>query len=114
MPAAGAAVSKHVGPQSSTALTGTAERNLALIRRPAVGRSTWLLVPAVLIFLGVFVAPLLNFLVLSFWSVKARMMRPDFTLKNYIATWTDYYDTMASTMAVGAYATLMPNGLRAP
>jgi len=65
-----------------------------------MGRGNWLLLPAVLIFLGVFVAPLVNFLVISFWSVKARIMRPDLTLKNYIATWTDYYDTMGSTLAV--------------
>jgi spermidine/putrescine transport system permease protein len=71
-----------------------------VIGRPAMGRGNWLLLPAVLIFLGVFVAPLVNFLVISFWSVKARIMRPDLTLKNYIATWTDYYDTMGSTLAV--------------
>jgi len=68
--------------------------------RPAWGRGNWLLLPAVLIFLGVFAAPLAHFLVISFWSVKARIMRPDLTMKNYIATWTDYYDTMASTLAV--------------
>ena len=71
-----------------------------MIGRPAWGRRNWLLLPAVLIFLGVFVAPLVNFLVISFWSVKARIMRPDLTLKNYIATWTDDYDTMGSTLAV--------------
>ncbi len=71
-----------------------------MIGRLARERGIWLVLPAALIFLGVFVAPLVNFLVLSFWSVKARMMRPDFTLKNYIATWADYYDTMANTMAV--------------
>ena len=70
------------------------------IGRPAWRSGNWLLLPAVLIFLGVFVAPLVNFLVISFWSVKARIMRPDLTLKNYIATWTDYYDTMGSTLAV--------------
>ena len=43
-------------------------------------------------FVGAFVAPLLYFLVISFWSVRARIMRPDFTLKNYVATWTDYDD----------------------
>lgn len=38
-------------------------------------------------------------------------MRPDFTLKNYVATWTDYYDAMASTLlialAIGLLTTLL-------
>jgi spermidine/putrescine transport system permease protein len=70
--------------------------------------------PAAVIFLGAFVAPQLYFLVISFWSVRARIMRPDFTLKNYIATWTDYYDAMGSTLlialAIGALTTLLALG----
>lgn len=71
-----------------------------MIKRPAWERQNWLLAPAALIFVGAFVAPLLYFLVISFWSVKARIMRPDLTLKNYIATWADYYDAMGSTLAI--------------
>lgn len=71
-----------------------------MIKRPALQRPNWLLLPAALVFLGGFVAPLLYFLVISFWSVKARMMRPDLTLKNYAATWADYYDAMGSTLAI--------------
>jgi len=82
--------------------------------RPASGRQTWLLLPAALVFFGAFVAPLLYFLMISFWSVKARIMRPDLTLKNYIATWTDYYDAMGSTLliglAIGALTTLLAFG----
>jgi spermidine/putrescine transport system permease protein len=41
-------------------------------------------------------------------------MRPDFTLKNYIATWTDYYDAMGSTLAIalaiGTLTTLLAFG----
>jgi spermidine/putrescine transport system permease protein len=85
-----------------------------VIRRPAWERQNWLLMPAALIFLGAFVAPLLYFLVISFWSVKARIMRPDLTLKNYIATWADYYDAMGSTLAIalaiGALTTLLAFG----
>lgn len=85
-----------------------------MILRPAWERRNWLLVPAGLILLGAFVAPLLNFLVISFWSVRARIMRPDFTLKNYIATWTEYYDAMVSTLAIalaiGALTTLLAFG----
>jgi spermidine/putrescine transport system permease protein len=85
-----------------------------MIRRPAWERQNWLLMPAALTFLGAFVAPLLYFLVISFWSVKARIMRPDLTLKNYIATWADYYDAMGSTLAIalaiGALTTLLAFG----
>lgn len=85
-----------------------------MIKRPAWERQNWLLMPAALTFLGAFVAPLLYFLVISFWSVKARIMRPDLTLKNYIATWADYYDAMGSTLAIafaiGALTTLLAFG----
>lgn len=85
-----------------------------MFRQPAWERQNWLLMPAALIFAGAFVAPLLYFLVISFWSVKARIMRPDFTFKNYIATWTDYYDAMGSTLAIafaiGALTTLLAFG----
>lgn len=79
--------------------------------RPAWRSANWLLLPAVLILLGAFVAPLANFLVISFWSVKARIMRPDLTLKNYVATWTDYYDVMGSTLAVSLTIGLVTTAL---
>ena len=85
-----------------------------MVKRPAWERQNWLLLPAALVFLGAFAAPLLYFLVISFWSVRARIMRPDFTLKNYIATWADYYDAMGSTLlialAIGALTTMLAPG----
>ena len=85
-----------------------------MVKRPAWERQNWLLLPAALVFLGAFAAPLLYFLVISFWSVRARIMRPDFTLKNYVATWADYYDAMSSTLliafAIGALTTLLALG----
>lgn len=79
-----------------------------------MARRNWLLLPAALVYLGVFVAPLVGFLVISFWSVKARIMRPDLTLKNYVATWAEYYDTLANTLAValaiGAVTTVIAFG----
>jgi spermidine/putrescine transport system permease protein len=85
-----------------------------VIKRPAWERQNWLLLPAALVFLGAFAAPLLYFLVISFWSVRARIMRPDFTFKNYVATWADYYDAMGSTLliafAIGALTTLLALG----
>ena len=85
-----------------------------MVKRPAWERQNWLLLPSALVFLGAFAAPLLYFLVISFWSVRARIMRPDFTLKNYVATWADYYDAMGSTLliafAIGALTTLLALG----
>ena len=85
-----------------------------MVKRPAWERQNWLLLPAALVFLGAFAAPLLYFLVISFWSVRARIMRPNFTLKNYVATWADYYDAMGSTLliafAIGALTTLLALG----
>ena len=72
------------------------------------------LAPALLILAGLFAAPLAWFLAISFWSVRARMMRPDLTLKNYVATWTDYGDTLAATLlialAIGLLTTLVAFG----
>lgn len=85
-----------------------------MLRRPAWDRQNWLLLPAAVIFIGAFAAPLLYFLVISFWSVRARIMRPDLTFKNYIATWTEYYDAMASTLlialAIGLLTTILAFG----
>ncbi len=76
----------------------TAEADLRRRLRGAL--SLWPLAPAGLIFAGLFALPLAYFFVISFWSVRARIMRPDFTLRNYVATWTDYGDTLASTLAI--------------
>jgi spermidine/putrescine transport system permease protein len=75
----------------------------------------WLpIAPAALVFLGLFVAPLVYFLIISFWSVKARMMRPDLTIANYIATWVEYGDVLVTTLAIagaiGVATTLLAFG----
>jgi spermidine/putrescine transport system permease protein len=70
-----------------------------------MGRRWYSIAPATLVFLGLFVAPLVYFLAISFWSVKARMMRPDLTAANYIATVAEYGDVLFSTLAIaGAIA----------
>jgi spermidine/putrescine transport system permease protein len=56
--------------------------------------------PALTVLLGLFVAPLGYFFVISFWSVRARMMRPDLTLANYAATWTEYGDVLLATLLI--------------
>jgi spermidine/putrescine transport system permease protein len=75
-------------------VTGLAEPRRRL--RHSLG--LWPLAPALLVFLALFVAPLTYFFVISFWSVRARVMQPDFTLKNYVATWTEYGGTLANTI----------------
>ena len=58
-------------------------------------------VPAAFAWLVLFAGPLAYFFVISFWSVKARIMRPDFTGKNYVATITDYGDVLLHTLLIG-------------
>lgn len=62
---------------------------------------SWLpLAPATIVFLALFAAPLLFFLVISFWVVRARIMRPSFTIQNYFDTFKEYGDVLATTLAV--------------
>ncbi|MFN8829544.1 MAG: ABC transporter permease [Labrys sp. (in: a-proteobacteria)] len=58
--------------------------------------------PATAIYTFFFVFPLIYFLVISFWSVRARMMRPDFTFKNYTEVIVDYGDVLVYTLTVAA------------
>jgi spermidine/putrescine transport system permease protein len=58
------------------------------------------LAPAVAVFAALFVAPLLFFLVVSFWVVRARVMRPAFSLQNYVETVTDYGGVLAFTLLI--------------
>ena len=69
-----------------------------LRRRLGIAPGLWPLVPAYLVFAVLFVLPLTYFFMISFWSVRARIMRPDFTFKNYVATWTEYGGTLANTI----------------
>ena len=70
-----------------------------------MGRRWYSIAPASLVFLGLFVAPLVYFLIIIFWSVKARMMRPDLTVANYLAAVTEYGDVLFSALAIaGAIA----------
>lgn len=79
-------------------------RLAAVVRRLPLGLPPGLW-PSVLIFLGLFVAPLAWFLTISLWSVKARIMRPDLTFKNYLQTFAEYGDVLLSTLlTAGAVA----------
>src|SRR5215471_12258708 len=67
--------------------------------------------PAGLVFAGLFAAPLAYFLVISFWSVRARMMRVDFTLANYLATWRDYGDVLGNTLLIAGIIGLVTTAI---
>ena len=83
-------------------------------QRPRRYLGLWPLAPAFAVFLALFVAPLAYFFVISFWSVRARIMRPDFTLDNYAAMWTEYSGMLASTillaLAIALLTTLLAFG----
>ena len=68
------------------------------------------LAPACLVWIMLFAGPLAYFFMISFWSVRARIMRPDFTGKNYIAAMADYGDVLLHTLLIGlaiAFATTL-------
>ncbi len=65
-----------------------------------LGRQAPLLAPAAFIWVALFAVPLASFFVFSFWSVRTRIMRPDLTLKNYAAAFTDYGDVLIITLAI--------------
>jgi spermidine/putrescine transport system permease protein len=63
--------------------------------------------PAMVVFAGLFVLPLVYFLVISFWSVRARIMRPAFSLANYAETLDEYGGVLSYTaLTAGAVAVL--------
>jgi ABC-type spermidine/putrescine transport system permease subunit I len=69
------------------------------------------ILPAGLVFAGLFAAPLAYFFVISFWSVRARIMRPDHTLANYVATWNNYGDVLGNTLLIAAVIALLTTAI---
>jgi spermidine/putrescine transport system permease protein len=69
------------------------------------------LTPAGLAWVLLFAGPLLYFFVISFWSVRARIMRPDFTGKNYVAAMTDYGDVLLHTLLIGLVIALITTAI---
>ena len=56
---------------------------------------------------GLFVLPLVYFFVISFWTVRARIMRPAFSLANYAETLSEYGGVLSYTaLTAGAVAVL--------
>jgi spermidine/putrescine transport system permease protein len=65
------------------------------------------LMPAVVVFAGLFVLPLVYFFGISFWTVRARIMRPAFSLANYAETLNEYGGVLSYTaLTAGAVAVL--------
>ena len=56
--------------------------------------------PAFLVFIALFVAPIVYFFIVSFWTVRALKMRPDLSLANYAETITSYGDVLVNTLAI--------------
>ena len=73
---------------------------LPLSGRPRLAQAP-LLAPAAILWIVLFALPLFSFLVFSFWSVRTRIMRPDFTLQNYVATIREYGDVLLITLGMG-------------
>ena len=70
-----------------------------------MGRRWVLLLPALAVLGGLFLVPAGALFVVSLWSVRARMMRPDLTLANYATTFADYGGLLAWTLlAAGTVA----------
>jgi spermidine/putrescine transport system permease protein len=64
-------------------------------------RGSWAtLAPALTVFAVLFVAPLLFFLAVSFWVVRARIMRPAFSIQNYVETFVDYGGVLGYTLLI--------------
>ena len=73
----------------------------------AIRRSFVPLMPALTVFVALFVLPLVYFFVISFWSVRARIMRPAFSLDNYAESLREYGGVLSfTTLTAGAVAVL--------
>jgi spermidine/putrescine transport system permease protein len=62
--------------------------------------SILLVLPAAVIYGGLFVAATVYFFILSFWSVKSFRVVADFTLKNYVKTFTTYLGSAEITFLI--------------
>jgi spermidine/putrescine transport system permease protein len=75
-------------------------------------RTSYLLIlPAAVIYVGLFVSAALWFFVVSFWRVKNFRPAPDFTLQNYVKTFTTHLGSAEITLliafAIALSATLL-------
>ena len=59
-----------------------------------------MLLPALAIFVGLFVAPMAYFFVISFWRVRIRKIIPDLTLDNYVTAFEKYFEVGVFTFSI--------------
>ena len=59
-----------------------------------------MLLPALAIFAGLFVAPMAYFFVISFWRVRIRKIIPDLTLDNYVTAFEKYLEVGVFTFSI--------------
>lgn len=67
----------------------------------------WLAAPALLIFVAFFIAPMVYFLVLSFWKVEYFELSRTFTLVNYSDVFTSYWNVMSFTVVMATVTALI-------
>jgi spermidine/putrescine transport system permease protein len=73
-----------------------------------IGRSrSILLVPSALVFVGLFVLPMLYFFVVSFWQVSLFDLDRTFTVKNYIRTYQEYLAVAGFTFLIAGIIALL-------
>ncbi|MBL8598953.1 MAG: ABC transporter permease [Devosia sp.] len=72
--------------------------------------SQFLIAPALLVYGGLFVAAVAYFFAMSFWSVRAMKLVPDFTLQNYEKVLSvntgPFLTTLLLALAIACFATL--------
>jgi len=62
--------------------------------------SVLLVMPAAVLYCSLFVAAAFYFFMLSFWSVRSFRVVPGFTLANYVKTFTTYWESACTTLAL--------------
>jgi len=67
----------------------------------------WLAAPSALLFVAAFVAPMLYFVVLSFWQVEYFELLREFTTVNYLDTVTQYRNALGYTALLATVAALV-------
>src|SRR5262245_54345844 len=80
------------------------------MRSSGIGR-TGLVAPSAAIFVLIFVAPFLYFLIISLWRVQAYRMRPATTLQNYAIVFADYTNPLLFSLAVALVVALVTTSL---
>ena len=71
----------------------------------------WLAAPSALIFATAFVAPMIYFILLSFWQVDYFALLREFTLRNYQDVFSNYANSLSYTAILATSAALITTAL---